>query len=410
MELQPWVDKFLVWRQKHLSDRNFLILLSMIIGMLAAVAAVALKTGVHYFEAWVRRIPGLHMENYFFLVFPLIGILVTVLFIRYFVRDDISHGVSRILYAISRNKGVMKLHNTWTSVVACTFTSGFGGSVGMEAPIVSTGAAIGSNLAQAARLGHKRTILLIGCGSAAAVAAIFKAPIAGLIFALEVLMLDLTMASIIPLLTAAVTGAIFSAFFLGEGVEFYFTLKDAFNYSSIPFYIILGAFTGMISLYFSWMNGKVEGRMKKIGRTWKRLLIGGLVLGVLIFLFPPLFGEGYFTMRSMLSGQPEQLLLESPFGHLVDHSGLLFIGFLVAVLFLKVVAMSLTTGAGGIGGVFAPSLFVGNIAGFIFARLINTFSGFRVSEYNFTLVGMAGLLAGVMHAPLTAIFLIAEIT
>jgi CIC family chloride channel protein len=242
------------------------------------------------------------------------------------------------------------------------------------------------------------------------VAAIFKAPIAGLIFALEVLMLDLTMASIIPLLTAAVTGAIFSAFFLGEGVEFYFTLKDAFNYSSIPFYIILGAFTGMISLYFSWMNGKVEGRMKKIGRTWKRLLIGGLVLGVLIFLFPPLFGEGYFTMRSMLSGQPEQLLLESPFGHLVDHSGLLFIGFLVAVLFLKVVAMSLTTGAGGIGGVFAPSLFVGNIAGFIFARLINTFSGFRVSEYNFTLVGMAGLLAGVMHAPLTAIFLIAEIT
>ena len=410
MELQPWVDKFLVWRQKHLSDRNFLILLSMIIGMLAAVAAVALKTGVHYFEAWVRRIPGLHMENYFFLVFPLIGILVTVLFIRYFVRDDISHGVSRILYAISRNKGVMTLHNTWTSVVACTFTSGFGGSVGMEAPIVSTGAAIGSNLAQAARLGHKRTILLIGCGSAAAVAAIFKAPIAGLIFALEVLMLDLTMASIIPLLTAAVTGAIFSAFFLGEGVEFYFTLKDAFNYSSIPFYIILGAFTGMISLYFSWMNGKVEGRMKKIGRTWKRLLIGGLVLGVLIFLFPPLFGEGYFTMRSMLSGQPEQLLLESPFGHLVDHSGLLFIGFLVAVLFLKVVAMSLTTGAGGIGGVFAPSLFVGNIAGFIFARLINTFSGFRVSEYNFTLVGMAGLLAGVMHAPLTAIFLIAEIT
>ena len=257
MELQPWVDKFLVWRQKHLSDRNFLILLSMIIGMLAAVAAVALKTGVHYFEAWVRRIPGLHMENYFFLVFPLIGILVTVLFIRYFVRDDISHGVSRILYAISRNKGVMKLHNTWTSVVACTFTSGFGGSVGMEAPIVSTGAAIGSNLAQAARLGHKRTILLIGCGSAAAVAAIFKAPIAGLIFALEVLMLDLTMASIIPLLTAAVTGAIFSAFFLGEGVEFYFTLQDAFNYSSIPFYIILGAFTGMISLYFSWMNGKV---------------------------------------------------------------------------------------------------------------------------------------------------------
>lgn len=410
MELQPWVDRFLVWRQKHLSERNFLIILSMIIGVLAAVAAVALKTGVHYFEAWVRRFPGQHMENYFFLVFPLIGILITVLFIRYIVRDDISHGVSRILYAISRNKGVMKLHNTWTSVVACTFTSGFGGSVGMEAPIVSTGAAIGSNVAQAVKLGHKRTILLIGCGSAAAVAAIFKAPIAGLIFALEVLMLDLTMASIIPLLTAAVTGAIFSAFFLGEGVEFYFTLKETFDYSAIPFYIILGAFTGLISLYFTWMNGKVEGRMEKFAKPSQRVLVGGLVLGILIFLFPPLFGEGYFTMRSMLSGQPEQLLLESPFGHLVDHSGLLFIGFLVAVLFLKVVAMSLTTGAGGIGGVFAPSLFVGNIAGFVFSRLINTYSGFKVSEYNFTLVGMAGLLAGVMHAPLTAIFLIAEIT
>ena len=410
MELQPWVDKFLVWRQKHLSERNFLIILSMIIGVFAAVAAVALKTGVHYFEGWVRRIPGQHMENYFFLVFPLIGILITVLFIRHIVRDDISHGVSRILYAISRNKGVMKLHNTWSSVVACTFTSGFGGSVGMEAPIVSTGAAIGSNLAQAVKLGHKRTILLIGCGSAAAIAAIFKAPIAGLIFALEVLMLDLTMASIVPLLIATVTGAIFSAFFLGEGVEFYFTLKDTFNYSAIPFYIILGAFTGFISLYFTWMNGKVEGRIKQFTRPFQRVLIGGLILGILIFLFPPLFGEGYFTMRSMLSGQPEQLLLESPFGHLVDRSGLVFIGFLVCVLFLKVVAMSLTTGAGGVGGVFAPSLFVGNIAGFVFSRLINTYTGVKISEYNFTLVGMAGLLAGVMHAPLTAIFLIAEIT
>ncbi len=410
MELQPWIDKFLVWRQKHLSDRNFILILCVIIGLLAAIAAVVLKTGVHYFEAWVRNTPGRHMENYFFLIFPLIGILITVFYIRNFVKEDIGHGVSRILYAISRNKGVMKMHNMWSSVVACTFTSGFGGSVGMEAPIVSTGAAIGSNVAQAVKLGHRRTVLLIGCGATAAIAAIFKAPIAGLIFSLEILMLDLTMASILPLLTAAVTGAIFSAFFLGEGVEFYFTLKEAFDYSSIPFYIFLGAFTGAVSLYFTWMNGKVENRMKKISKPYHRALAGGIILGVLIFLFPPLFGEGYFTMRSILSGQPENLLLESPFGHLVDHSGMLFIGFLVCVLFFKAIATSLTTGAGGIGGVFAPSLFMGGISGFVFSRLINSYSGFRISEYNFALVGMAGLIAGIMHAPLTAIFLIAEIT
>jgi CIC family chloride channel protein len=410
MEQQPWVDRFLIWRQKHISDRNFTLVLCVVIGLLASIAAVILKTSVHYLEAWVRNIPARHMENYFFLVFPLIGILITVFYVRTFVRDDISHGVTRILYAISRNKGVMKLHNTYSSIIACTFTGGLGGSVGMEAPIVSTGAAIGSNVAQAVRFGHKRSAMLIGCGAAAAIAAIFKAPIAGLIFALEVLMLDLTVASIIPLLFATVTAAIFSALFLGEQVEFYFTLRDAFNYGSVPFYVALGVVTGLVSLYFSWMNGRVENRIKKITTPYKRALVGGTVLGVLIFLFPPLFGEGYFTMRSMLSGQPENLLLESPFGHLVDDSGLLFIGFLIMVLFFKAIATSLTTGAGGIGGVFAPSLFMGGITGFVFSRLVNLFSGFRISEYNFSLVGMAGLIAGVIHAPLTAIFLIAEIT
>jgi chloride channel protein, CIC family len=410
MERQPWVDKFLIWRQKHISDKHFILVLSVVIGLLAAIAAVILKTSVHYLEGWVRDIPGRHMENYFFLVFPLVGILITVLYIRIFVKDDIGHGVTRILYAISRNKGVMKLHNTYSSIIACTFTGGFGGSVGMEAPIVSTGAAIGSNVAQAVKFGHKRTTLLIGCGAAAAIAAIFKAPIAGLIFALEVLMLDLTMASIIPLLFAAVTGAIFSAFFLGEQIEFYFTLRDAFDYTSIPFYVMLGIVTGMVSLYFAWMNGRVEYRIKKIARPYLRALYGGTILGVLIFLFPPLFGEGYYTMRSMLSGQPEELLQHSPFGHLVDESGLLFIGFLMLVLFFKAFATSLTTGAGGVGGVFAPSLFMGGITGFVFSRLVNMFSGLRISEYNFSLVGMAGLIAGVIHAPLTAIFLIAEIT
>lgn len=410
MKKNTWLEQFLIWRVKHISEKQLLLLLAVLIGILAAIAAVLLKTLVHSLEGWVRSVPGAHLGNYLFLIFPVIGILITVFYIRRFVKDDISHGVSRILYAISRNKGVMKLHNTYSSIIACTFTGGFGGSVGMEAPIVSTGAAIGSNIAQAARLGFQRTNLLIGCGSAAAIAAIFKAPIAGLIFSLEVLRLDLTMGSIIPLLIATVVGAIFSSIFLGEGVEFYFALKDPFTYGHIPFYILLGVVTGMVSLYFTWMNKRVESQVKKIGDPYMRVMTGGMILGLLIFLFPPLFGEGYYTMRSMLSGQPEQLLEHSLFGHLVDSTGLLFVGFMLLVLFFKAIATSLTTGAGGIGGVFAPSLFMGGITGFIFSRLTNIFSNWSISEYNFSLVGMAGLIAGVIHAPLTAIFLIAEIT
>lgn len=410
MQGNVWVERFFLWRLKHISDKHFILILCVFIGLLASIAAVVLKTSVHYLESWVRNIPGRHMENWFLLVFPLIGIGISVFYVRTFVKEDISHGVSKILYAISRNKGVMKLHNTYSSIIACTFTGGLGGSVGMEAPVVSTGAAIGSNVAQAARFGHKRTALLIGCGAAAAISAIFKAPIAGLIFALEVLMLDLTMASIIPLLVATVTGAIFSAIFLGEGVEFYFTLKEAFVYGHIPFYILLGILTGAVSLYFTWMNGMVENHVKQFVKPYKRVLYGGLILGVLIFLFPPLFGEGYFTMRSLLSGQPENLLEHSPFGYFMDESGLLFVGFMILVLFFKAIATSITLGAGGIGGVFAPSLFMGGITGFIFSRLMNMFSHFEISEYNFSLVGMAGLIAGVIHAPLTAIFLIAEIT
>ncbi|MDR4988749.1 MAG: chloride channel protein [Bacteroidales bacterium] len=403
-------ERFLIWRIRHVSEKQLLLLLSVLIGILSAVAAVVLKTSVHYLEAWVRSVPGAHMGNWLFLVFPVIGIFITVFYVRNFVKDDISHGVSRILYAISRNKGVMKLHNTWSSIVACTFTGGFGGSVGMEAPIVSTGAAIGSNIAQAARLGFRRKNLLIGCGAAAAIAAIFKAPIAGLIFALEVLKLDLTMTAIIPLLIATVVGAIFSTLFLGEGLEFYFTLKEPLNYGHIHFYLLLGVVTGLVSLYFTWMNAKVESGVKKIEKPYMRVVFGGSLLGILIFLFPPLFGEGYYSMRSILSGQAENLLENSLFSTLADTGGMAFVGFLLLVLFFKAIATSLTLGSGGIGGVFAPSLFMGGITGFVLSRVLNLFSDWKISEYNFSLVGMAGLIAGVIHAPLTAIFLIAEIT
>lgn len=401
-------DKFLIWRSKYLDDRNFILLLAIVIGIIAAIAAITLKTSVHFVEAWVRSIRP--TENLLLLLFPLIGILLTVIYIRVFVKDNISHGVSRILYAISRNKAIMKVHNMWSSMIACTITTGFGGSVGMEAPIVATGAAIGSNVARKTNLGFKRTTLLIGCGAAAAIAAIFKAPIAGLIFALEVLMLDLTMSSIIPLLIATVTATLISSIFIGEQVEFYFTLKDPFNLNHFAIYILLGIVAGAVSLYFTWMNSWVEHRIKKVAHPYKRVLIGGGLLGVLVFLFPPLFGEGYLTMRAMLSGQPEQLLNNSIWGYLMEDTSYLFIGFLILVLFFKAIATSLTTGSGGIGGVFAPSLFMGGITGFVLARLINTTQLVKVSEYNFSLVGMAGLIAGVMHAPLTAIFLIAEIT
>ena len=408
MAKRNFLERFLVWRSRYVDDKHFILFLCVIIGIVAAMAAVLLKTSVHYVEAWVRSIRP--SANWLYLVFPVIGILITVFYVRTFVKDNIGHGVSRILYAISRNKAVMKVHNMWSSMVACTITAGFGGSVGMEAPIVATGAAIGSNVAQKTKLGFKRSTLLMGCGAAAAIAAIFKAPIAGLIFALEVLMLDLTMASIIPLLIAAVTATLFSSLFLGEQVEFYFTLKDPFTFGHFPFYILLGIVAGAVSLYFTWMNARVESRIKKIEKPYKRVFIGGGILGVLIFLFPPLFGEGYITMRSMLSGQPEDLLNDSIWGLFVDDTGYLFIGFLFLVLVFKAIATSLTTGSGGIGGVFAPSLFMGGITGFIFARLINMFNWVKISEYNFALVGMAGLIAGVIHAPLTAIFLIAEIT
>ncbi|TVQ16967.1 MAG: chloride channel protein [Bacteroidetes bacterium] len=402
------LDKLLIWRSRYLDDKHFVLILCVVIGILAAMAAVILKTSVHYVEAWVRSIRP--TENWLMLIFPVIGILLTVLYVRTFVKDNIGHGVSRILYAISRNKAVMKVHNMWSSMVACTITAGFGGSVGMEAPIVATGAAIGSNVAQKSKLGFKRTTLLVGCGAAAAIAAIFKAPIAGLIFALEVLMLDLTMASIIPLLIAAVTATLFSSIFLGDQIEFYFTLKDPFTFGHFPFYILLGIVAGGVSLYFTRMNARVEKHIKKVEQPYKRVLIGGGILGILIFLFPPLFGEGYITMRAMLSGQPEDLLLDSIWGFFVDDTGFLFIGFLIMVLFFKAIATSLTTGSGGIGGVFAPSLFMGGITGFVFARLVNSLNWVKISEYNFALVGMAGLIAGVIHAPLTAIFLIAEIT
>lgn len=405
------LGRFFIWKVKNTDHKYFLLVLSVIIGLLSGLAAVTLKTTVHYIGVFFTKskVFDIQEENYYYLAYPLIGILITVWYVRTFIKQDIGHGISRILYSLSKKSAIMKSHNMYSSIISCTFTGGFGGSVGMEAPIVSTGAAIGSNIGQLFRMNFKATALLVACGATGAMAGIFNAPIAALIFSLEVLMLDLTLTSIIPLLMASVTGALMANLLLGDQIMFYFTLKDAFNIYHLPYYIALGVIAGLISVYFTRVNMSVEARLVKIINPYKRLMIGGVILGVLIFIFPPLYGEGYVAMKAILSGTADSLLNNSLFYSMRGNMWFLII-FLSFVLLFKVIATSITTGSGGIGGIFAPTLFMGGITGFVFAKVLNSFNFVTVSESNFALVGMAGLIAGVIHAPLTAIFLIAEIT
>jgi len=403
--------RFIIWKAKNIEHRSFLLILSVIIGIISGLLAVTLKTTVHYIEVFFTKSSTSEIggENYYYLFYPLVGIFITVVFIRTFIKEDISHGITRILYSISRRRSIMKLHNIYSSIIACTFTGGFGGSVGMEAPIVSTGAAVGSNVGQLFRLDFKTTTLLVACGATGAMAGIFGAPIAALIFSLEVLMLDLTLTSIVPLLMASVTGSLVAKLLLTDKALFHFSLKDTFDPMHLPFYIGLGVIAGLVSVYFTRMNMAIEARFDQVQRPYHKLLLGGLFLGLLIFIFPPLYGEGYMAMKAVLSGSGSDLLNNSLFHDYKDNLWLL-LGFLTLVLIFKVIATSITTGTGGIGGIFAPTLFMGGITGYIFARLINYFEWVKLSESNFALVGMAGLIAGVIHAPLTAIFLIAEIT
>lgn len=392
---------------KH-GSRKQIYVLSFAVGILSGLAAFILKNTVHYTHEFLTH--GFHVDkgNIMFLAYPVIGIALTVLFVKFFVKDNIGHGVSKILYSISKKQGRIKPHNSWSSIIASTFTIGFGGSVGAEAPIVLTGASLGATLGKYFKLNHKTMILLIGCGSAGAIAAIFKAPIAGLIFTLEVLMIDLTMASIIPLLISAVTAASLANFLMGDEVLFSFSLQEAFAIDTIPFVILLGVFTGLGSLYFMRIMMWTEKKLGNVANSTVRLLVGGLVLSILIYLFPSLYGEGYTTITALLHGKTSVVVENSLFYWIEDHH-YLFLLYLLFILGFKVFATSVTTGAGGVGGIFAPTLFMGGVSGYLIARLFNGF-GFNLSESNFVLIGMAGMMAGVMHAPLTAIFLIAEIT
>lgn len=404
------IQKRLLDLIRHIKQRQLILALSLVIGLLSGVAAVLLKNLTHFVEHRSKALLMGESESVLMHILPLIGIIITVVFVSYILKQDIGHGVSKILFAISKRKGHLKEHNTWSSMLASSVTVGLGGSVGLEAPIVLTGASIGSNIGRMLRLNYKTIVLLIGCGAAGAIAGIFKAPIAALIFAFEVLMLDLTAFSIVPLLLSSVTAATVSYFFLGEKVVFAFTISEPFVLNNLPFYILLGLFTGLVSLYFTRMNMWVEGSMGKIKNNLLKTLLGGLLLSGLIFLMPHLFGEGYTTLKTLLTGQSDELFNGTIFENLIgDNSSFLILFFLMLVIF-KVIAMAITTGSGGVGGIFAPALFVGGMSGVTLAKIINIFAPNGVSENNFALVGMAGVMGGVMHAPLTAIFLIAEIT
>ncbi|HAM10472.1 MAG: chloride channel protein [Bacteroidetes bacterium GWE2_41_25] len=388
---------------------KLLYFLSLLVGLLSALAAAFLKNTIHYTHILLTKGITSESGNYLYLAYPLTGMLLTLLFVRYFVNDNISHGISRVLYAISKRKGYLRTHNTWSSIVASTLTIGFGGSVGAEAPVVLTGSSIGSTVGRFFRMNNKSITLLIGCGAAGAIAGIFKAPIAGIVFVLEVLMLDLTISSIVPLLISSVTAATVAYFLMGDKVLFAFNVAEAFNISNIHWYIVLGIISGLISLYFSKMTLFLESNYEKVKNQYVRLAVGGTILGILIYIFPPFYGEGYDTIMTLLQGNSGDILTGRLFGHVSD-SFVLFAVFMAGLVLLKVVASSSTNGAGGVGGIFAPTLFIGGINGFFIASLLRKLFQVDLPDNRFVLAGMAGMMAGVMHAPLTAIFLIAEIT
>ncbi|MFP4469622.1 MAG: chloride channel protein [Bacteroidales bacterium] len=410
MKQRSVIGRFLVWRVKKIPDNYFVIMMSIIIGLAAGFSSFLLKSFVFYIKNELTGFFNISSQNVLYVLYPMIGIAAAVVLIRYVIRDHTNHGIPRILYVISRLGGKMRRHKYFSAMLGSSFTAGFGGSIGLESPIITAGSSIGSGIGQVLRLNYKNTTLLIGCGAAGAMASIFTTPVAAVIFALEVLMLDLTTSSIIPLLIASVTGAITTKLLLADEILIHFAVTHPFEVRDVHFYILLGILSGMVSLYFNWMHNYIRMKFKKIKTFYNKLLIGGLALGMLIFLLPPLYGEGYAAIKLIMTDQS---------AHLLDNTALynyreipwVFIGFIIMLILLKIVATTLTTEAGGVGGIFAPAAVMGGFTGFALARLFNQFGFIRhLHEGNFTLVGMAGVLGGVLHAPLTAIFLIAEMT
>ena len=395
------------WLEQHFSQRQLLIFMAFLVGVMTAIASWLLKSLIEGIKHVLTNSFDVTQMNWLYLVYPVIGIFLTALFIKYIVRDDIGHGVAKILFAISRRQGHIKKHNCWSSVIGSSITIGFGGSVGAESPAVLTGSAIGSTLGNLFRVDQKTLMVLIGCGASGAIAGIFKAPFAGLVFTLEVLMLDLTMASLLPLLVSCVTSAVLTYSFSGMSSMFTFHSVDAFTVERVVPTIFLGIFCGLISWYFTWASNRIEDVFRRTQGLYRKLALGGIVLSILIFLFPPLYGEGYDSIELLLTGNAYELLNKSLF---YGHSSML-IPMLSLIILTKVLASAATTGGGGCGGLFAPSLFLGGLGGFVFSTLWNEVDfAMDVPTTHFALLGMAGVMAAVMHAPLTSIFLIAELT
>lgn len=406
---------FLRWRLRHVSEQSMLLLLAVVVGLLAGLAAVVLKTLVHYAGALVTRLSTdsslLPYESSSLIIFflPLTGILLTILFVKYVVRGEIGHGLPSVLLAISRNRSRLPAKNMWTSLVASTLTVAFGGSVGLEAPIASTGSAIGSNVGRLFHLSPKSVRLLLGCGAAGAIAGIFKAPIAGIMFVLEVFLFDLTATTALPLLIASLTASTTAYFLMGTDVQFKFTVAETFSLSQLPFYVVLGAFCAVVSVYFLRVTDRVEGWFTRRRNPWMRMLLGGLLLGVMVVLFPPLYGEGYASLTELLHGNPGTLFAGTLYSSWAGNAWVT-IGILLALILLKAVATATTIGSGGVGGTFGPSLVIGGLSGYFIAMLGNQLGLPEQNTANFALVGMAAVMTGVMHAPFMATFLIAEIT
>lgn len=405
------IQRFIIWRENEIQEKHFILMLSFLVGLFTAFAALILKYLIHLIQNFLTDNFDSTEANYLYLVYPVVGIFLAGLFVRNIVKDDISHGVTKILYAISRRQGRIKRHNIWSSTIASAITIGFGGSVGAEAPIVLTGSAIGSNLGSLFKMEQRTLMLLVGCGAAGAISGIFKAPIAGLVFTIEVLMIDLTMSSLLPLLITSVTAATVSYVVTGQEAMFKFHMDQPFLLERIPYVILLGIFCGLVSLYFTRAMNVVENFYSRFKGVYSKLVLGGVMLSILIFLFPPLYGEGYDTIELLLNGisnmEWDTVMNNSLF---YGYGNLLLVYLLLIVLF-KVFASAATNGGGGCGGIFAPSLFLGCIAGFVFSHFSNELGIFPgLPEKNFALMGMAGVMSGVMHAPLTGVFLIAELT
>ena len=406
---KSWFIRLLKWRTNHLKDKHFILILSVLVGFISGLVAVVIKNSVYFIETLLTQGFAKNYQNYLYFVYPMVGILLVVTFVRFILRRPIPHGIPNALFSISSKNGIIKRHNLYSSVIASAITVGFGGSAGLEGPTVATTSAIGSNLGRVMRMNYKHKILLIGCAAAGALSAIFNAPIAAVVFAIEVIMLDLTIGSIIPLLVASASAAITSRLFLGKDVLFHFSLTDKTGLTDIPYYLLLGILAGFVSIYFTKMYMSISSFFEQIKGVYLKAITGGLVLGLLIFLFPPLYGEGYETINYLIEGKETNVMSNTWFYNFSDNTLFLLL-FLTAIVLLKVFATTITFGSGGIGGIFAPTLFMGSIVGFTYARFVNFFNLGNLSESNYTLVSMAGLMAGILHAPLTAIFLIAEIT